>query len=540
MKSRRMQFYRHLLLLFMVLILAGCGSVENEQEFPTPTPLPPDPVLERPTYTVKRQMIERAIEVTARATPVDLVRLAFRREGRVEQLFFQRGDSVKEGDVIAELQQTEAIDDLERARVDVVQAQRDLDTAAVARSKNIKERELDVGRARSDLARLLPGGDADLVREAQKKLDEAKREANTGQNDRSWTKTTAEDNLRKSAEALQDAQKAYGRAYEYLKWVENYGTHPTERVPSERDPNKLVPRKLTDEEKEKFKDDLNAAERALRAAERAVEEAQRALDKARGEEVVGNQQGDEKVQEAQKVLDKLLSGKGSKELEDAKRAVSQAQLALDEARQRTLNAETRAVENAQRTLERAQRKVDEGRIIAPQSGEVLALNLEEGATITAYDPVIEIADVANVELATTLSPDQMRELVEGQTVEIRLLTRPDIALAGIIRRLPAPYGSGGSGGVQDRDQTTRFQISDTKNLTIEAGTTLAKIRIVLEQKQNALVLPPEAIRTFEGRNFVIIRRDEQEQRITVRLGIQTEEYVEVLDGVKAGDVVVGR
>lgn len=538
MKSR---FYQRLTLIALCLfLLAACGSTESEQDFPTPTPLPPDPVLERSTYTVKRQTIERAIEVTGRATPVDMVRLAFRREGRVEHLFFQRGSMVNKGDVIAELQQAEAIDDLERAKVDLVQAKRDLDTAGVTRNKAIKERELDIERARADLARLLPGGDADLVREAQRKLDEAKREANTGQNDRSWAKTTAEDNLRKSAEALQDAQKAYGRAYEYLQWVERYGTHPTERVPSPNNPEKLVPRKLSDEEKEKFKDDLITAERALRAAERAVEEAQRALDKVRNEEVVGNQQSDQKVQDAQKALDKLLSGKGSKEIEDAKRSLSQAQLALDEARQRTLNAETRAVENAQRTLERAQRKVDEGRIIAPQSGELLALNLEEGATVTAFEQVIEIADVSRVELATTLSADQMRELTEGKAVEIRLLTRPDIALEGSIRRLPAPYGSGGSGGVQDRDQTTRFQVNDLKDLTLEAGSTLAKIRIVLEQKPNALVLPPEALRTFEGRKFVIVRRDNQEQRITVRVGISTDEVIEILEGVKEGDVVVGR
>ncbi len=538
MKSR--SHYHLSLILLMLLLLSACGSTESEQEFPTPTPLPPDPVLERPTYVVKRQTIERAIEVTGRATPVDMVRLAFRREGRVEHLFFQRGDSVQEGDIVAELTQTEAIDDLEIAKVDLVQAKRDLEIATVARSKGIKERELDVERARTDLARLLPGGDADLVREAQRKLDEAKREANTGQNDRSWAKTTAEENLTKSAEALQDAQNAYSRATWNLDWVERYGTHPTERVPSPSDPETLIPRKLSDEEKEKFKEDVTTAERGLRSAELAVEEAQRALDKVRDAEVVGNQEGDQKVQDAQKALDRLLQGKGSKELEDAKRAVTQAQLALDEARQRTLNAEIRAVENAQRTLDRAQRKVDEGRIIAPQSGTVLALNLEEGAAVTAFEQVIEIADVSRVELATTLSAEQMRELTEGKAVEIRLLTRPDIALEGIIRRMPAPYGSGGSGGVQDRDQTTRFQINDLKNLTIEAGSTLAKIRIVLEEKPDALVLPPEAIRTFEGRKFVIIRHNNQEERITVRVGISTDEVVEILEGVKVGDVIVGR
>ena len=54
------------------------------------------------------------------------------------------------------------------------------------------------------------------------------------------------------------------------------------------------------------------------------------------------------------------------------------------------------------------------------------------------------------------------------------------------------------------------------------------------------MLPPEALRTFESRTFVIVRRNNQEQRITVRVGISTNEVVEILEGVKEGDVIVGR
>jgi multidrug efflux pump subunit AcrA (membrane-fusion protein) len=106
--------------------------------------------------------------------------------------------------------------------------------------------------------------------------------------------------------------------------------------------------------------------------------------------------------------------------------------------------------------------------------------------------------------------------------------------------MPAPYGSGGSGAVQDRDQTTRIEVLDPRGETFKAGSTLAKARIVLERKEQVLLLPPEAIRTFEGRRFVIVREGERERRVTIRVGIVTEQQVEILDGLKRGDVVVGQ
>src|SRR5690606_12750786 len=96
-----------------VLLIAACGAPSQAaQEPPTPTPLPPDPALERPTYTVERGEISRVLELTGRVTPVDLVRLSFKRDGRVNVVNVARGDTVKAGDVLAELLQDEAINNL--------------------------------------------------------------------------------------------------------------------------------------------------------------------------------------------------------------------------------------------------------------------------------------------------------------------------------------------------------------------------------------------------------------------------------------------
>jgi multidrug efflux pump subunit AcrA (membrane-fusion protein) len=531
---------KHIHIVLVAVLLAACGGPpQAAQEPPTPTPLPPDPALERPTYTVEQGEISRIFEVTGRVTPVDLVRLAFKREGRINVVNVARGDSVKAGDVLAELLQDEAVNELRDAEDTLVQAQRDLESAQKAQAKEIREKELGVEEAQETLALLLPGGEKDVLRVAQKALEDAQRELQRTRDDTSWAKTGAEEGLKAKADALEKAQNAFSDAKWDWEWVQKHGTDPANPFTIGPDGEK-IPNKLTDKQKRDVEQKFKDSEEAMKAAELGIEEGRRAIDRAREDEVVGIAKAEEKVAEAQREVDKLLGGKGNKEIQDAQRALEQARLALEESREKTLNSNVKAVENAQRDLERAQKKVADGQIVAPQGGQVIAIAIEEGATATAFEPVIEVADPTNLEFAATLNGDQMRQLTEGQPAEIRLLTRPDLALPAVIRQMPAPYGSGGSGAVRDRDQTTRFQVSDTMGQTMTPGTTVGRISIVLERKENVLWLPPEAVRSFEGRRFVVMREGERERRVTIRTGIETEAQIEVLEGLEAGDVVVGQ
>jgi multidrug efflux pump subunit AcrA (membrane-fusion protein) len=526
--------------LLLASLLAACGAPATaQQEPPTPTPLPPDPALERPTYIVQRGTIEEPLELNGRVTPVDLVRLAFHRSGRVETVNVKRGDLVKAGDVLAELQQDEQIEALRQAEDALVQAQRDLESARTRQAREIEQREIALANAQEDLRRLLPGGEDDPIRAAQEKLEDAIQQAKETSTSASEAKTNAEYALELKARALEDAQKAYSKAYWENDWVERYGTHPTERVPDPNNPERMLPRELTEQEKQEFKDALIKAERALHDAEREVALGQREVEKAREQEIVQNDEANEAVQQAQRELDRLLAGSGNRALIEAQRAVKQAQLDLAEARQETFNTEIKAVETAQRAVDKARKEVADGRIVAPQDGEVLALAISEGDEVQEFDSVIEIADPAHLEIAAELPDAQMRRLAEGQAAEVSLLARPDVIMPAVIRRLPAPYGSGGSGAVQEEDRTTRFQITDTKGQTLEPGS-VARIRIVLQRKENVLWLPPEAVRSFEGRRFVVVRTGDRERRVTVKLGIETAERVEIVEGLKEGDVVVGQ
>lgn len=581
---------KRLLSLLLLPLLAACGATAGAQA-PTPTPLPPAPALERPIYTVQRGAVERVLEATGRVTPVDLERLAFQTSGRVAEVAVRRGDVVKAGDVLAELLHEEDLEALARAEVRVAQAERDLALARQRREREIAQAKIDVSeagrsleraradraaliaeaeqnlrRAEADLAALLSDGPQSLIVQAERALEEAKLQAKRDADAASEAKTLAEHKLIEAAEAVQRAQQAYSDAFWDLEWVNNHGTHPREKV-TDPTTGEQRHRRLEPHERAQFERAFTEAERALAEAERALPLAERDVELAREAEVQAVAAGERAVADAQRALDLLRAGQGNEALTQAQRRVEDAKAALEEARrgdtsaaeaalarsrlglesaeQNTLDAEQSALDDAMLDLEQAQRKVDAGRVIAPRDGTIVALAIGEGDMVDAYEPVLELADLSRLEVAAELSAEQMRELAEGQPAELSLISRPDVVISGTIRLMPAPYGSGGSGAVAEQDRTTRFSLDDGDAGWEAAGGipdpgAVVKIRVVIERKEDVLWLPPEAIRSFEGRSFVVVREGDRERRVPVRTGIETEERVEILEGVEEGAIVVGQ
>jgi len=155
--------------------------------------------------------------------------------------------------------------------------------------------------------------------------------------------------------------------------------------------------------------------------------------------------------------------------------------------------------------------------------------------------VVTVADPNTLEISAELQSDDMQELAEGMPATMVLVSRPGEIFEGAIRKLPYPYGSGGgSDKVEEEDKTTRMSVEGgILESGIELGD-LMRVTVVLEEKPGVLWLPPQAVRTFEGRNFVVVQDGEAQRRVDVKLGIKSDDRVEILEGLKDGQVIVGR
>ena len=54
-----------------------------------------------------------------------------------------------------------------------------------------------------------------------------------------------------------------------------------------------------------------------------------------------------------------------------------------------------------------------------------------------------------------------------------------------------------------------------------------------------LWLPQSAIRQFSGRNFIVVQNEGVQQRVDVRLGLEGDGRVEILEGAEEGQTVIG-
>jgi multidrug efflux pump subunit AcrA (membrane-fusion protein) len=130
----------------------------------------------------------------------------------------------------------------------------------------------------------------------------------------------------------------------------------------------------------------------------------------------------------------------------------------------------------------------------------------------------------------------LNELSVGMPVMVQLRNRPGAALLnGSIRQLPLTGTA--VGAPQQEDRLTRIVLDD-ETVALELGE-LATLTIILEEREGVLWLPPAALRTFQGRNFVVVQDGDVQRRVDVRLGIQSDDRVEILEGLAPGQIVVG-
>jgi multidrug efflux pump subunit AcrA (membrane-fusion protein) len=269
-------------------------------------------------------------------------------------------------------------------------------------------------------------------------------------------------------------------------------------------------------------------------AELEIIEAKTALDQAQNRRsALGNLDGQGLVTQAM-----LLAGAELK-VAQAKydRALARLELLDQQAQELELAQATQLalkegqVELAQIALDEIKTYIADSQIFAPFSGQVVSVYLRPDTAVEAYQTGIILVDTVEMEIRADPGAANLQRLEENMPVIISPVGNPGTILEGFIRSLPYPYGSG-----ESTQEDARIQAAGDLSKAYAMGD-LMEVTVILEQKEEALWLPPQAIRTFEGRKFVVIQEGEGQRRVDVKIGIQAEDRVEILEGLKAGQVV---
>jgi len=479
-----------LVLVSIIVSVTGCSSASPEEADATPTPIPTAVIPTKPTYTVERGEVIEEMQFTARVAPVVQEELFFRANGRVRNVYFEEGDDVAVGQVIADL---EFLDDLER-------------------------------QLTSDQLRLR-GGEIN-VENAQLALDLFKQNTLSTE----MVLALAEKNLADAEQAVSKAARALGltqltadqadidAAYAQVVLTEDVLERARERFePYASKPENNINRA-------RLQADLSSAEQDYQNAVRRYN----AMTGTASETEQGVAGADLSVAQAQ-LADARVEWERVQE--NPVPLGYDEQLAL---RENELELAKISYEETQVSVADVESAIADSQITAPFDGVVTSLRLEDGRSVEAFKVYSVVSDMNSLELSSSLTSEDMQHLEEGMLVTTNLSSRPGETYNGEIRYLP--YGLPAD-EIED-DKTTRITLDvDSEELTLEKGD-LMRVTVILEQKDDVLWLPPQAIRIFEGRRFVVVQADGFQQRVDVTIGIEGNDRTEIEAGLEEGQIVV--
>lgn len=254
----------------------------------------------------------------------------------------------------------------------------------------------------------------------------------------------------------------------------------------------------------------------------------------------------------------LSTGLESQSAFDAKQAEYQVEVARHRSALDGV-AQTRA------TLKQARDDLSKTRIYAPMSGTVSALNKEQGEIALGSqfqkDVILIIADLSEMEAQVNVDENDIVSIEKGQAAEIEVDAMLGTPLKGVVYEIANSANTTAQGST---DQKTEFEIKISilePPPTLRPGMT-ASADIITKTNESALSVPLQsvAVRTVDQLTMKGEKRADAEKRYKadkdgfveivfvvengkalakqVETGIQSDELIEVVGGLKEGDQVV--
>jgi multidrug efflux pump subunit AcrA (membrane-fusion protein) len=200
------------------------------------------------------------------------------------------------------------------------------------------------------------------------------------------------------------------------------------------------------------------------------------------------------------------------------------------ARQEDRDALLAQIRQAEATLKLAVINLKNATIRAPISGIISQRFLDRGAFVTTNTPLIRIVAMDIVKVVVHVVESELAQFRAGAIAEIRVDTYPDELFRGSVVRI--------SPTVDPESRTADVEIQlDNKDHRLKPGM-FARVSLVMQRREGILLLTKDSLLRESGTTRVFVHDNGKASLREVRLGLEGEQYVEILTGLREGDEVI--
>lgn len=228
------------------------------------------------------------------------------------------------------------------------------------------------------------------------------------------------------------------------------------------------------------------------------------------------------------------------QLEEAELALEQQeaqfQAQIDQARlgasDKTLEIAETQLKQAELAYKQAQDALKNATITAPIDGIVTGITIQEGGIAVNTQPAMNIVDVNRVYVIVQVSEGVVGKLSQGQEVKVTIPAVSSEPVKAAIDTISLT--------VNQMTQLYPVKIYlDNPEGKIKPGM-FANVEMALDQRENTLAVPGEAVVVRDGKNVVYVIEEDKAVEREVQLGLDIGSEVEILKGLEENETIIVR
>ncbi|WP_063891925.1 efflux RND transporter periplasmic adaptor subunit [Paenibacillus sp. Soil787] len=196
------------------------------------------------------------------------------------------------------------------------------------------------------------------------------------------------------------------------------------------------------------------------------------------------------------------------------------------------------VEAAQLQLASLQDQLDKTRLAADSEGVITYLtDAQQGTVVDAFSTLVVLADPTKLQLSYESSDTGSLSGIEvGMDVEVKIGSSGNKIQGKVLRTPSSAPATDNKAQAERNAKTIIVGVPDgTEGAVI--GTS-ADITIVVEKRENVIVIPRTGLRSYLGRDYVQVLIGESRKEVDVEKGLVTPTEVEIRTGLKEGQNVI--
>jgi RND family efflux transporter MFP subunit len=188
-------------------------------------------------------------------------------------------------------------------------------------------------------------------------------------------------------------------------------------------------------------------------------------------------------------------------------------------------------------LTQSQARLDELRInlantiiVSPVNGFVARRAADAGAYVSQNSPVADVVDISLVRMVANVVEKDLRRVEQGEQAKVVVDAFPGETFSGRVARV-APV-------LDPATRTAQIEVEiPNPGNRLKPGM-YARVSLTIEERQNALTVPTNAVVNVEGQRGVFLAENNTAAFKPVEIGIEEPARVEVVNGIREDDRVV--